>query len=114
MIAILLAEAAATVAPVAPTAMQTYGPAAALVIALGGWKGLAQTILWLQGRGGNGNSKRRAIDERACDRRHEEEAKLRAAEMAPLTRSIDKLDGSVTRLHERIDEFLGRQGGRPN
>ena len=106
MIEILLAEAVATTTP---TAMQTYGPAATLLIALGGWKGLAQAVLWLQGRNGNDAGKRRTIDERACDRRHEEEAKLRAAEIAPLTNSINKLDGSVTRLHERIDEFLGQQ-----
>lgn len=109
MVEILLAEAAAQTAP---TALQTYGPAATILIAFGGWKGIAQMIVYLQGRGGNGNSKRRAIDERACDRRHEEEAKLRAAEMAPLTHSIEKLDGSVTRLHQRIDELLGHRSTR--
>jgi len=87
-----------------PGPITTYGPWG-ILIALGGWKGIAQGILWLQGRNANGNH-RRMIDEKECDRRHAEEAKYRALEMGQLTKSLDALNSNVTRLHERFDEFL--------
>jgi hypothetical protein len=100
MIEFLLAEIAPAVQP---STVQTYGPVTTLLLALGGWKGLAWGILWLQGR--NGNTKR-LIDERACDRRHASEERVRTKEIDTMVKSMDKLEAAVTRLHERFDQII--------
>jgi len=100
----ILAAATETVIQT-PTTLQTYGPVGALLLTLGGWKGIAQGILWLQSRNGNGNP-RRMIDERACDHRHEAEERARLTEMGSLVKSMDKLESAITRLHERFDEIV--------
>lgn len=90
-----------------PTAAQTYAPAAMILVALGGWKGIAQGILWLQGRNGNGNGNgKRTVDEKACDRRHAEEAKYRALETGQLVKSLDTLTLSVNKLNDRFDKYV--------
>lgn len=76
------------------------------------WLGPKGIAFWLSQKRKNGNGgsapSKIMIDEGRCDRRHEAESELRKLENAGLTRSLDKLDGSVTRLHERLDEFLKR------
>ena len=94
----ILAEAAAAQTP---TAVQTYGPVAALLLALGGWKGIAQGIVWLQGRNGNGDG-HKFVPASECALRHEAAAGATAA----LAKSVDKLEGSISKLHERIDKLM--------
>jgi len=90
----------------APTAMQTYGPIGALLLAMGGWKGIAQAILWFQGRQANGNgSAHKYVPQTECNLRHEMDNQMSAA----LVKSIDKLEEAVTRLHDRIDTIGGDQ-----
>jgi hypothetical protein len=92
----ILAEAAAAQTP---TAVQTYGPVAAVLLALGGWKGIAQGIVWLQGRNGDGH---KFVPASECALRHEAAAGATAA----LAKSVDKLEGSISKLHERIDKLM--------
>ena len=95
----IVAAAAAETATQAPSAVQTYGPAAALLIAMGGWKGIAQGILWLQGKSGNEKANGRYVPQVECTLRHEKDAQMNAS----LVKSMDKLEQAVTRLHDRID-----------
>jgi len=96
----ILAAATETVYQ-SPTALQTYGPAGALLLALGGWKGIAQGIVWLQGRNGNGNG-HKFVPASECALRHE----AAAAATAALAKSVDKLEASISKLHERIDKLM--------
>ncbi|RPJ39226.1 MAG: hypothetical protein EHM35_02855 [Planctomycetaceae bacterium] len=94
------AQTAQTTVPVSQEMTQIYGPAVAILVALGGWKGIAQGILWLQGRNGNGHS-RKYVPQSECNLRHEKDNQMTGT----LVKSIDKLEVAVTRLHERIDEI---------
>ncbi len=83
-----------------PGAITTYGPWG-ILIALGGWKGIAQGIVWLQGRNGNGDG-HKFVPASECALRHEAAAGATAA----LAKSVDKLEGSISKLHERIDKLM--------
>lgn len=95
--------AAAETAVQSPSALQTYGPAGAILIALGGWKGIAQGILWLQNRSSNGNGIAvKYVPQTECDLRHDKNAQ----QAANLVKSMDRLEQAVTTLSGRIDHVL--------
>ena len=93
----ILAAATTETVIQAPTALQTYGPAGAIIIAMGGWKGVAQGILWLQGRTGPRSGK--YVPKTECELLCKKNDQMTAI----LVKSIDKLEVAVTRLHDRID-----------
>lgn len=74
-----------------PSALQTWGPWGAVIIALGGPKGVSM-VLSVLGKGGNGNGK---FNKELCEQRHNE---LRAQ------RDADRAD--IIYIRGRVDEIV--------
>lgn len=102
--AVQTAEALAPVSRAVATPL--YETVGAVVLAMGGWKGIAQCIVWIRGSKQSPDDERRLVDEKACEKRHAEDERVRTNEMGLLTKSIDRIDSSIVRLHERLDEVL--------
>lgn len=93
-------------AAMSQTTVQDYGPAAAILIALGGWKGIAQAILWLQGRTGKEfrtNEEGKHVSEEMCKFRHEQFDKRQDERHQTLVAGINEVKESIRSLHGRMN-----------
>lgn len=98
----IVAEAVATAAP---SALQTYGPLGAIIILLGGPKGIAYLLsVWHAKKGGG---KGKAPGRGICPLHAEFAAKLDERHTA-VKEGMERIEDALTRLHERLDEALRR------
>jgi len=90
MVELVLAAAETVVQ--SPSTLQTWGPWGAVVIALGGPKGVAMVVSLLRGQGVNGAGK---YNEEACKDRH-----------AALKETQEKNDENYKYIRDRLDEII--------
>ena len=95
----ILAAATETVVQ-GPSALQTWGPWGAVIIALGGPKGVAKIISLWQGKGANCDRSDR-FDKAACNQRHEQIEKDRLQDREDIRYIRDKIDSLVAMLMEK-------------
>jgi hypothetical protein len=95
MLELLLAAATEAVAP---TPLQLYGPLGAVVVLLGGPKGVAWLLGILQSRKGSGNGGK------TCPVHAEFAARLDERH-AVITAALERIEAGQVRTHERIDEL---------
>lgn len=89
----------------------------AVIMALGGQKGLESLIVAWRGRAGskngsgaaNGNGK--YVSEQVCMVRHTEQEKLQNSRYQAIASALRELRDNVTRIHERIDDLANHRRG---
>ena len=112
LLAALTAEGVVeTVQVVHPGALQTYGPIGAVLLAMGGWKGIAQALLYFQGRTGKRyrtSENGKHVSEAMCKLRHAELEKRADERYDTLVGGINEVKAGIQLLHERVNEIISK------
>jgi hypothetical protein len=85
----------------------------AIIVALGGQKGLESLIVAWRGKrgpaGANGGGNGQYVTEQMCLLRHTEQEKLQNARHLAIAQGLRDLKENVHRIHERIDDLANHK-----
>ncbi len=85
----------------------------AIIVALGGQKGLESLIIAWRGKRGasdsNGKANGKYVSEQVCLVRHTEQEKLQNARHQSLALALREVRDNVRQIHERIDDLVNRK-----